>query len=181
MEYEIPRYEIPAGLRVANNVTSKRLQLARDFHEEAFGDLPTVLVGHNPDIGIEAARDWDALKRKFATHRFFVHTADSRFEDGFNMAMIEAMAAGLPVVSNAHPTSPLTHGVDGFVANTPREARGYAERLLGDVDLARTMGAAARKTAMLRFAPRAFRAGFRDAIDDASKTFRSRIRTLAAS
>jgi hypothetical protein len=181
VEYQVPSYGVAAGLRVANNVTSKRVFLAWDFHQAAFGELPVTLVGHNPDIGVEAARDWEALRRNFATHRFYIHTADPRFEDGFNMAMIEAMAAGLPVVSNAHPTSPLTHGVDGFLAATPQDARMYAERLLGDIDLARTMGAAARKTAWSRFAPRSFRAGIRDAIDLAGKKFRRRTRTLAAS
>lgn len=163
-DYFDPTYEKVAGLRVANDVMSKRVFLAWDFHEAAFRDLPITLVGHNPQFGVEAARGWDDLKRHFASHRFFVHTADPRYEDGFNMAMVEAMAAGLPVISNGHPTSPIAHGVDGFVAESPGEAREYAEMLLADIELARTMGAAARRTATERFAPERFRAGIVSAL-----------------
>jgi hypothetical protein len=173
-DYLAPTYEQAAGLRVANDVESKRVFLAWDFHEQAFGGLPITLVGHNPGLGAEAAHGWDDLKSRFASHRFFVHTADPRYEDGFNMAMVEAMAAGLPVVANAHPTSPITHGVDGFLAGTPAEARAHAASLIADAGLARTMGAAARRTAIARFAPNSFRKGASAAIDRAQRNFRQR-------
>jgi hypothetical protein len=171
-DYLAPTYEKAAGLRVANDVASKRVFLAWDFHEEAFRDIPITLVGNNPQLGIEAAHGWDQLKQHFASHRFFVHTADPRYEDGFNMAMVEAMAAGLPVISNVHPTSPITHGVDGFLAATPRDAHEQAAVLLADVDLARTMGAAARATARARFSREAFRAGSLTAIGTAKEKAR---------
>jgi hypothetical protein len=173
-DYLMPTYERVAGLRVANDVTSKRVFLAWDFHEEAFRGLPVTLVGHNPQLGVEAARGWDELKQHFASHRFFVHTADPRYEDGFNMAMVEAMAAGLPVISNAHPTSPITHGVDGFIAETPLEAHAFAGILLSDIDLARTMGAVARATARARFSLAAFRSGIQAAITTAQTNFARR-------
>lgn len=176
-DYLSPSYRTAAGLRVANHVTTKRVFLDWDFHEQAFGALPVTLVGHNPELGIQAAEDWDHLKALFAEHRFFIHTADPRYEDGFNMAMIEAMAAGLPVVGNVHPTSPITHGVDGFLASTPAEAARYAARLLADRELARTMGAAARQTAVEKFSSDAFQRGIRDALDRAAKKYRRRART----
>ncbi|MFI5309596.1 MAG: glycosyltransferase [Gemmatimonadales bacterium] len=178
-DYLPPTYRVAAGLRVANHVSTKRVFLAWDFHEEAFGGLPVTLVGHNPELGVEAARDWGDLKDRLAEHRFFIHTADPRYEDGFNMAMAEAMAAGLPVISNAHPTSPLTHGVDGFLAATPAEARAHALRLMADVTLARAMGEAARKTAIARFSPESFRSGLNDALARARKKFARRLRAEA--
>jgi glycosyltransferase involved in cell wall biosynthesis len=178
-DYLAPTYELAAGLRVANDVTSKRVFLDWDFHEAAFAGLPVRLVGHNPQMGIEAARDWNELKAHFASHRFFVHTADPRYEDGFNMAMVEAMAAGLPVISNAHPTSPLTHGVDGFIAATPEQARGFAEQLLADRELARTMGAAARQTAVSQFGREKFRAGALSAIERACENYSHSRRSAA--
>ncbi|MEO6446144.1 MAG: hypothetical protein ABIZ91_16680, partial [Gemmatimonadaceae bacterium] len=93
--------EIASGLRVANHITSKRVFLAWEFHEEALAGLPVRIVGHNPDMpNVEAAADWDDLKRTLSTHRFLVHTADARFEDGFNLSVLEAMAAGMPVLAN---------------------------------------------------------------------------------
>ena len=38
---------------------------------------------------------------------------------GFNLAMLEAMAAELPVIGNRHPSSPIRHGHDGFLADEP--------------------------------------------------------------
>lgn len=179
-DYLVPRQTRAAGLRVANDISAKRVFLDWSFHEEAFASLPVTIVGRNPDMGVEPAHDWDELKRHFAAHRFFIHTSDPRFEDGYNMAMVEAMAAGLPVVSNAHPTSPLTHGVDGFLAASPADAKGYAEALLADATLARTMGDAARHTAMTRFSPAAFRAGAAEAVARAKKKYRRRQRAIAA-
>jgi glycosyltransferase involved in cell wall biosynthesis len=163
---------IARGLRVANHVTSKRVFLAWDFHEEALAGLPMHLVGHNPDMpGVQAAACWDNLKSTFATHRFLVHTADARYEDGYNMAVLEAMAAGMPVLVNRHPTSIVEHGVTGFVASTPAEMRAHAERLLGDVELARTLGENARRYIARHFGPDRFRVEFGKAIQDAKKKY----------
>ena len=126
-DYYPPTYERAAGLRVANHVVSKQVFLDWDFHIQSFHGLPVTLVGHNPELGVEAAENWEALKRLFAEHRFYIHTANPSYEDGFNMAMCEAMAAGLPVITNAHPRTPITDGVDGFVARSPDEARRAAE------------------------------------------------------
>lgn len=161
------------GLRVANHVQNKRVFLAWDFHRAALADLPVRLVGHNPDLpGVTAAKDWGHLKRLFASHRFLVHTADPRYEDGYNMAVLEAMAAGMPVLTNAHPTSIVRHGVTGFIAATPREMRAQAERLLADAELARTLGANARAYLARHFSPDRFRVHLRRAMGVARKRWR---------
>jgi len=178
-EYLPASYERPVGLRVANHVQSKRVFLNWDLHEAAFTGLPVTLIGHNPEVGVQAAANWDALKTEFASHRFFIHTADPRFEDGYNMASIEAMAAGLPVIGNRHPTSPIKHGVDGFLSDDPRELRTYAERLLDDVALARRMGAAARATVERHFTATRFRLGMQSAIETARRKFSRHSRRTA--
>lgn len=170
-DYLPARYDTVAGLRVANHVASKRIFLRWDLHEAAFAGLPVTLIGHNPELGVAAAENWDALKDAFATHRFYVHTADPRYEDGYNMASIEAMAAGLPVIGNRHPTSPITHGVSGFLSNDAAELRGFAERLLADAALAQRMGAAARETVTRHFSPSRFRLGMRAALDAAGRKY----------
>lgn len=172
--------EIAAGVRVANHVASKRVFLAWDFHEAALTGLPLRIVGHNPDMaGVEAAADWGALKGILASHRFLVHTADARYEDGYNMAVLEAMAAGMPVLTNRHPTSIVEHGVTGFVAETPTEMRGYAERLLGDVELARTLGANGRAYIARHFSVDRFRVEFSKALQEARKKWTRRRGRLA--
>lgn len=173
--------DVACGLRVANHVNSKRVFLAWDFHEEALSGLPLRIVGHNPDIaGVEAADDWSHLKRMLASHRFLVHTADPRFEDGYNMAVLEAMAAGMPVLTNRHPTTIVEHGVSGYVAETPAEMRMYAERLLADEALAQELGANGKREIARNFSPDRFRVEFGKAIQEARKKWsRRRGRTIA--
>jgi len=173
--------DLACGLRVANHVSSKRVFLAWDFHEEALAGLPLRIVGHNPDLaGVDAADDWDHLKRMLASHRFLVHTADPRFEDGYNMAVLEAMAAGMPILTHRHPTTIVEHGVTGFVAESPLEMRTYAERLLADEALAHELGANGRRHIERHFSPDRFRVEFGKAIQEARKKWsRRRGRTIA--
>lgn len=85
-----------------------------------------------------------------------VFVLSSRFE-GLPMVMIEAMTHALPVVSFDCPTGPadvIEDGVSGFLV-PPKDVDGLAEammRLLGDRELRRRMGAAARK-AVADYAP----------------------------
>lgn len=167
--------DLPCGLRIANHVTSKRVFLAWDFHEEALAGLPLRIVGHNPDLpGVEAADSWDHLKRMLASHRFLVHTADPRYEDGVNMAVLEAMAAGMPVLTNRHPTTIVEHGVTGFVADSPSEMRAHAERLLGDQALAAELGENARACIARHHSRDRFRVEFTKAILEARKKWTRR-------
>lgn len=173
--YLEPVGDLACGIRVANHVTSKRVFLAWDFHEEALADLPMRLVGHNPDRpGVAPADDWQHLKRMLAAHRFMVHTADPRLEDGYNMAVLEGMAAGLPVLVNEHPTNIVQHGVTGFVAKAPREMRHHAQQLLDDPELARRLGDGARAWVARHFGPDRFRVEFTRAIQEARKKHQRR-------
>lgn len=166
---------LPQGLRICNFIRSRRKILLWDFHEQAFENIPVTLVGHNPDLpGIEAARDWNHLKTLLQSHRFFIHTADPRFEAGYNMATAEAMAAGLPILGNRHPTSPIRHGVSGFLSDNPKELQHYARLLIEDADLAGLMGEQARKTILERFSLNRFRHSFLRSIEIARRKWYTR-------
>ncbi len=167
--------EKACGLRICNFISSRRKILRWDLHEQAFRDIPITLVGHNPDIpGVEAAHDWDHLKRTLQSHRFYIHTADPRLEAGHNMASAEAMAAGLAVLGNRHPTSPIKHGITGFLSDDPEELRRYARILLEDRDLATLMGQQARKTIAERFSATRFRQSFTRSIEIARRKWYTR-------
>lgn len=163
-----------SGVRICNFISSRRRILRWDLHEQAFADIPVTLVGHNPDIpGVEAARDWNHLKRILQVSRFYIHTVDPRLEGGHNMATAEAMASGLPVLGNRHPTSPVRHGVNGFVSDDPLELRNYARILLEDQDLAHLMGQQARKTVAEQFSLKRFRDAFLRSIGTAREKWRA--------
>lgn len=167
--------DLACGLRVANHVNSKRAFLAWDFHEQALAGMPLRIVGHNPDlVGVAPADDWEHLKRMLASHRFLVHTADPRYEDGYNMAVLEAMAAGMPILTNRHPTTIVEHGVTGFVAETPHEMRAHAQRLLADEGLARELGENGKRHVERHFSPDRFRVEFGKALQEARKKWARR-------
>lgn len=80
----------------------------------------------------------------------------SMWEEPFGLTIVEAMAAGLPVVAfeRGGPREILTHRTDGWLVPFDEGAHGFAEalRVLSqDVGLRRTMGEAARRTAETRF------------------------------
>ena len=160
--------DLARGLRIANQIRRKRHALNWEFHEQAFSGLPFTLIGRNDDMpGVNPPRDWNDLKEILRRHRFFVHTADPALEDGYNMATLEAMAAGLPVLGNPHPTSPIRNGVNGFLSDDPLELRAFAWRLLRDRELAVRMGTEARNTVQQNFNTEQFKRGIARSIETA--------------
>lgn len=153
--------DIARGMRVANHIQRRPNVLLWEFHKKAFDGFPVTLVGRNTDMpDVCPSANWAELKETFSRHRFYIHTADPYLEDGYNMATLEAMAAGLPVLGNRHPTSPVEHGVSGFLSDDPAELRGYALRLLANQELAGRMGQAARETIAKRFCAARFQQDF---------------------
>ena len=168
------RGDLARGLRVSNYIVRRPRTLMWEFHRQAFYGLPVTLVGHNPELpGAEPSRHWQHLKEILQSHRFFIHTAHPELEDGYNMATLEAMAAGLPILGNRHPTSPVAHGVSGFLSDDPAELRGFAERLLSDQALARRMGQAAQAVVLQKFSSLSFRKGMLEGIRRAQREWSS--------
>lgn len=107
-------------------------------------------------LGIEGAVEWagwltepDAMLSRV---HFYVNPVP---EEGFGMAMAEAMSFELPVVAPASGSSPelVEHGVTGLLV-PPRDHSALAEalsRLAGDLDARSRFGAAARERALARY------------------------------
>lgn len=167
--------EKACGLRISNFIDKRKQSLLWDFHERVFDGIAVRIVGHNPSMpGVAASESWEHLKKILQSHRFYIHTADPRLEDGYNMATIEAMAAGMPVLGNRHPTSLIKHGLSGFLSDEPDALRKYAGILLEDRDLAAKMGQQARKTAMEHFSMSKFKESFLQSIETARRKWESR-------
>ena len=166
--------EIAAGLRVANQIAAKKLLLNWSLHREIAKDFPVQIVGHNPDMpGVREAASHRELRSFFRSHRFYLHTAHPEYEDGYNTASLEAMATGMPVVCNAHPSAPIENGVNGFVSDDVQELREGIRRLLADRDLAEKMGRAARESVVEQHSLERFRALWNEAIELAVRRFQS--------
>jgi len=158
--------EKACGLRICNFIKDRKKILLWDFHEESFAAIPVKLVGHNPEMaGVGASENWSQLKKMLQSYRFYIHTADPELEDGYNMATLEAMAAGMPVLGNRHPSSPVEDGVSGFLSDDPEELGKYARLLLEDKEQAHQMGQQARKTIEKRFSRERFKSDFLRSIE----------------
>jgi glycosyltransferase involved in cell wall biosynthesis len=167
--------EKSSGLCICNFIENRKTILLWDFYEKAFDGIPIRLVGHNPNMpGVRAANNWDHLKRMLQSHRFYIHTAHPELEDGYNMASLEAMAAGMPILGNRHPTSPIEHGISGFLSDEPDELRKYANMLLEDKILATMMGREARKTVIEKFSMTRFKKTFLQSIETARQKWKHR-------
>lgn len=172
-DYRAWNGDFAKGLRISSFVNRRPQTLMWEFHQRAFADVPVTLIGHNPEIpGVRASKNWDELKTILQQHRFYIHTADPQLEDGYNTATLEAMAAAVPVLGNCHPSSPIVHGVSGFLSDDPVELNGYAKQLLCDRWMAKEMGESARRTVVERFSGKAFQDGMTRAIEAAQNKWR---------
>lgn len=119
--------------------------------------LPMTVLGLNPGLGVLHDTATRAARRQAcATHRLYVNCAIAPFEPAAPSAMLEAMAAGMPVVTLAHADSPVADGVNGFVCHTVHDMRARVLELLDDAALALRMGSEARRTILTRYSPDAF-------------------------
>ncbi len=132
-------------LQVCNHLRERGRMLGWEAHEAICSGLPSLVLGVNRGLeGSRVAESWEDLKEQYRTYRVYVHTAIYPYEDGYNLAMLEAMATGMPIASIQSPTSPIVDGVEGIVAPTPAELRNRLMALLDNPEEARVMGAAAR-------------------------------------
>jgi len=123
--------------------------------------LPS-LIGHARRLRVESRVRFcpsvsdDDLPRYLALAEMFVFPSQNRLE-GFGLVVAEAMAAGLPVVIADMPgvREVIEPGKEGLLTE-PLIASDLAAKvrtLLDDPELARRMGAAARRRAEERYAP----------------------------
>ncbi len=107
-------------------------ELAERFGAERAGAVPFAALDTYP----AAMAAFDVALAPAAPSAFFTAKSDLRF--------LEAAALGLPVVADPVVYPTLVHGETGLHATTPEEAREHLETLVGDPELRRRLGTAAR-------------------------------------
>lgn len=144
--------ERPALLRVANHLVERGEILDYPAYQALTEGFATTVLGENPSLPeARIAASWDDLRAAYRDHRVYVHTAKVGLEDGFNFAMLEAMATGMPVVSTAHPSSPIQDGVNGFISADIGYLRQRLQLLIERPELAIELGKMARRTVKALF------------------------------
>jgi tetratricopeptide (TPR) repeat protein/glycosyltransferase involved in cell wall biosynthesis len=139
-------------LRVGNLLKERDLMMGYSFGEKVIKNYPLLTLGMNPGIPeSRISNGFDDLLSQFQNNRVYVNTTVDGFEDGYNLAMLEAMATGMPVVTSQNKTSPIIDGINGFSSNDADYLNGCIENLMQDPVLAKEMGGKARKTVAEKF------------------------------
>src|SRR6185369_3296804 len=117
-------------------------------------DMPSVLIGAGGDKVLNL-RDMNA---EYWTSRVYVNVEIAT--STFSIATMEAMMAGLPIVSNNVEGSAdyIKNGINGYVGNNLPLLRKHIEELLNNKELAISMGNESRKIATLMFGKKQFNA-----------------------
>jgi hypothetical protein len=155
-----------AVLQVGNHLKERGAVLGWEAHMEICHGLPSLVLGDNPGLpGSKVAESWEALKNYYRQYRLYLNTSIYPFEDGYNLALLEAMATGMPIATLKHPTSPVEDGVQGVVGTDAAELRRKVLGLLDDPCEAARMGAEARYRLEQMFPVQEFQSGWRELAD----------------
>lgn len=146
------RYQKPAGVCAVNNIATRGRRAGREFLDFARAhDINIDLVGMNAEeargLGEVAPPDLPAF---FADYRFYFNPS---LYTSLNLAMIEAMLVGLPVVAlrTTEAATVIENNINGFADTNPQRLIEPLRELIKNPKLAREMGARARRYALERF------------------------------
>jgi glycosyltransferase involved in cell wall biosynthesis len=152
--------------------------------EEVLRGLPCTVLGGDlvRPTGDEAAIRTDAVRASaLSSHRVFVSAAHVPFDTGAPAALLDAMAAGLPVVTTAGPDTPVVHGINGFIAADAAAIRNHVLELLSDRDLAMRLGGAGREQVLASHSQTGFAEAWHRVLEAVCRHDASRSSLAAAS
>ncbi len=104
-----------------------------------------------PDVDVMASAGFSAVRE--ALQEDVVVACPRKSWSGYPIKLLNAMAAGKPVVAHRGCAHPIAPGVDGLVADTPEAFAEDMIRLLRDKELRAHLGDKARETIMREHSP----------------------------
>jgi glycosyltransferase involved in cell wall biosynthesis len=143
--------ELERGIVIVNNLSRRGRRLGADIFKAARAQVPLDLVGMgSEECGGLGEVEHCELPAFAARYRFLFNPI--RWTS-LGLAVIEAMMAGVPVVGLAttEMARAVENGVSGWVDTSPARLVERMHELLRDRDLARSLGAGARKRALACF------------------------------
>ncbi len=165
-EYGGYRGGVREVLRVGNAMRSRNLMFDVDFQERVCEGFPNRVVGEDAAMpNARPSKSFDELIACYRDLRCLLHVTREGYEDGYNLSTLEAMACGMPIITLANPTSPITDGADGFASYDAEELRSRIAHLLDDQDLAQQIGAKGREAVAAKFPITKFVERWREAIE----------------
>ncbi len=145
--------ELPRVLRVGNMLKERDHMQGFSIQEEILhSQFPSSIVGINPSVPeSRPTKSWEDLRQQFRTHRLLLNTLTDAHEDGYNLAVLEAMATGMPVVSTSNTSSPIVDGFNGFVSDDFQYLREKIQLLMDDREMAAELGRNGQRTVEEKF------------------------------
>ncbi|MCB9229079.1 MAG: glycosyltransferase family 4 protein [Deltaproteobacteria bacterium] len=118
--------------------------------------LALTVIGHNPGFpGAIIPGNYSQFCSAFRQGKIYVFPVRPPFDE-FNLAMLEAMSMGMPVVCFEHPHSPVIHDVNGLIAHSTEEMLRHLKFLLNHPQECIRLGKAARQTIETQFSQAEF-------------------------
>lgn len=151
-------------ITIAQSFKKRGEHLGFALFDKLTADFPRKVYGtENEDLGeINGGEiSYNELKKNLREARVFFYSGTQPAP--YTLSFIEALMTGTPIVAigeTLHNTIPsfnwkhyeipeiISSGVNGFIANSPQEAKDYIGLLMNDDDLARRISDAGRKTAI---------------------------------
>jgi hypothetical protein len=162
--------KIAAALTVAHFFKERDALTGYSMHRQVVqDDIPHKVVGHNPTLtGSGPAKDWDELRSYYRDYRVYLNTTTGW---AGATAMIEAMAAGMPVVTTPGPPGDtpqklVIDGCTGFVSDDLEYLREKLKLLLADREMAEIMGQRAKEAVIDRYGIERFVQAWRGVLDE---------------
>ena len=156
-DYGEYRGDNPSILRVGNLIKERDIMMGFSKSESIIEGLPSITLGLNPTIpGARMSSGFNDLLDHYRSLRVYVHTTSNDYEDGYNLALLEAMAVGMPVISISNKTSPIVNGINGYISSDIKYLKECAISLLGDKNLANSLSQNARDTIVEKFSQSKF-------------------------
>lgn len=167
-------------LRVGNMMRERDLMMGYSMQEKIIKDIPNTLLGQNPTVPeAQLSKNWADLKNYYKTYRMLLNTTLNPYEDGYNLAMLEAMATGMPVISFYNPTSPIVDGENGFISDDIPYLIEKTKFLLSNREAAKLVGEKGHQTVKEKFSLNEFTAKWETAITNTAKEFVSFTQTTS--
>lgn len=122
------------------------------FPNSSFFDVH--VVGDTPGLS-HPASSTESLVEEYRKSQVFLNTS---IISPVPTALLEAMSCGCAIVTTENCMIPeiIQNGVNGYMSNDPAKLRNYAQKLIGNKELAKEMGENARRTVLEKFGIKAF-------------------------
>lgn len=161
-EYGGYKGDIEKALSIGNDITDFTI----NYYENELRGIPYTILGDNPNISIShLPSSWEEYKDFLRSHRAYMNIMEKN-DDGYNLAMLEAMCSGMPVVARANPTSPIIDGVNGFISESSEYQKEYLQELMKNRPLAIRLGRQGRDMVIEEFSLGKFISRWNDVIGE---------------